>query len=54
LANLQLYMGALAEHHGLVKAPVVNRNTLPSEPSNIDVNSLAAPGQAPDTNRMMQ
>jgi hypothetical protein len=54
LANLQLYMGALAEHHGLVKAPVVNRNTLPSEPSNIDVNSLAAPGQATDTNRMMQ
>jgi hypothetical protein len=54
LANLQLYMGALSEHHGLVKAPVVNRNTLPSEPSNIDVNSLAAPGQAPDTNRMMQ
>jgi hypothetical protein len=54
LANLQLYMGALAEHHGLVKAPVVNRNTLPSEPSNIDVNSLATPGQATDTNRMMQ
>lgn len=54
LANLQLYMGALAEHHGLVKAPVVNRNTLPSEPSNIDVNSLAAPGQATDTNRMMK
>jgi tetratricopeptide (TPR) repeat protein len=54
LANLQLYMGALAEHHGLVKAPVVSRNTLPSEPSNIDVNSLAAPGQTTDTNRMMQ
>jgi tetratricopeptide (TPR) repeat protein len=54
LANLQLYMGALAEHPGLVKAPVVNRNTLPSEPSNIDVNSLATPGQATDTNRMMQ
>jgi tetratricopeptide (TPR) repeat protein len=54
LGNLQLYMGALAEHHGLVKGPIVNRNTLPSEPANIDVNSLAAPGQATDTNRMMQ
>ena len=54
LANLQLYMGGLAEHHGLVKAPVVNRSTLPSEPTNIDVNSLTTPGQNPDTNRMMQ
>jgi hypothetical protein len=54
LANLQLYMGGLAEHHGLVKAPVVSRNTLPSEPTNIDVNSLTTPGQSTDTNRMMQ
>jgi hypothetical protein len=54
LANLQLYMGGLAEHHGLVKAPVVNRSTLPSEPTNIDVNSLTTPGQSTDTNRMMQ
>jgi tetratricopeptide (TPR) repeat protein len=54
LANLQLYMGALAEHHGLVKAPVVNRAPAPVQPSNIDVNALTTPGQGPDTNRMMQ
>jgi tetratricopeptide (TPR) repeat protein len=58
LANLQLYMGGLAEHHGLVKAPVVNRTTAPppappAPPANIDVNALGTPGQG-DTNRMMQ
>ncbi len=54
MANLQLYMGALAEHHGLVKAPVVSRNTLPSQPSTIDLNSLGTPMQGTETNGMMQ
>ncbi|MEY3727476.1 MAG: hypothetical protein RL098_937 [Bacteroidota bacterium] len=54
LGNLQTYMGALAEHHGLIKAPVVNRAPAPVQPSNIDVNSLTTPGQGSDTNRMMQ
>ena len=56
LGNLQTYMGAFAEHYGLVKAPVVNRTTTPTPapPANIDVNALGTPGQGADTNRMMQ
>jgi hypothetical protein len=56
LGNLQTYMGAFAEHYGLVKAPVVNRTTAPTPapPANIDVNALGTPGQGADTNRMMQ
>jgi hypothetical protein len=56
LLNLQTYMGALAEHHGLIKAPVVNRQLAPTAPApeSIDMNALPAPGQAQDTNRMMQ
>ncbi|MDP4595337.1 MAG: DUF2723 domain-containing protein [Crocinitomicaceae bacterium] len=54
LGNLQLYMGALAEHHGLVKGPVVNRSIAPPAPSSVDVNALTAPSQGTDTNRMMQ
>ena len=49
-------MGALAEHHGLIKAPVVNRQLTPTAPAqeSIDMNALPAPGQTQDTNRMMQ
>ena len=56
LGNLQTYMGAFAEHYGLVKAPVVNRTTTPTPapPANIDLNALGTPGQGADTNRMMQ
>lgn len=54
LGNLQTYMGAYAEHYGLVKAPVVNRTTTPTPPANIDVNALGTPGEGADTNRMMQ
>ena len=54
LGNLQLYMGALAEHHGLVKGPVVNRSIAPPAPSSVDVNALTAPTQGSDTNAMMQ
>jgi len=56
LMNLQTYMGALAEHHGLIKAPVVNRQLAPTAPAgeSIDMNALPAPGQTQDTNRIMQ
>ena len=54
LGSLKAYMGAFAEHHGLIKAPVVNRSTAPTEPTNIDLNSIAAPNTGGDTNRMMQ
>jgi hypothetical protein len=54
LVNLKTYMGALAEHHGLIKAPVVNRTTTPAQPSDINVNALTTPAQNSDTNRMMQ
>jgi hypothetical protein len=53
LGNLKLYMGAFAEHHGLIKAPVVNRAPAPTQPTNIDVNSLTTPTPNTDTNRMM-
>jgi hypothetical protein len=54
LGSLQTYMSALAEHHGLIKATVVNRSSTPAPPANIDVNALSAPTPATDTNRMMQ
>jgi hypothetical protein len=53
LASLKTYMGALAEHHGLIKAPVVVRSNEPEPPANIDLNGLTTPAGS-DTNRMMQ
>ncbi len=53
LGRLKTYMSALAEHHGLIKAPVVNRSNTPP-PADIDINALSAPTAATDTNRMMQ
>ena len=53
LGSLKTYMSALAEHHGLVKAPVVNRSNTPP-PANIDIDALSAPTSATDTNRMLQ
>jgi hypothetical protein len=53
LVNLKSYMGALAEHHGLIKAPVVaSTPALPSE-QNLDVNALT-PGAAPGSGMNMQ
>ena len=53
LGRLKTYMSALAEHHGLIKAPVVNRSNTPP-PADIDINALSVPTAATDTNRMMQ
>jgi tetratricopeptide (TPR) repeat protein len=53
LGNLKSYMGALAEHHGLIKAPVVATTpALPSE-QNLDVNALT-PGAASGSGMNMQ
>jgi len=53
LVNLKSYMGALAEHHGLIKAPVVaSTPALPSE-QNLDVNALT-PGAATGSGMNMQ
>lgn len=54
LMNLKLYMGALAEHHGLIKAPQVNRTITPPAESNIDLNALPTPGQGESPTGMMQ
>jgi hypothetical protein len=53
LGSLKTYMSALAEHHGLIKAPVVNRSITPP-PADIDINALSAPTSATDTSRMLQ
>lgn len=54
LGNLQLYMGGLAEHHGLIKAAVTIPTNIPAPPSNTDMNMLTTPTQGTDANPMMQ
>ena len=54
LGNLQSYMGALAEHHGLIKPKIVSRTSQSPQPSeNIDLNALSG-GQAPGAGMMQQ
>jgi hypothetical protein len=52
LGNLQTYMGALGEHHGLIKPRIASCSPQGSEPAaNIDLNALGA-GQAPGAGMM--
>jgi tetratricopeptide (TPR) repeat protein len=53
LGNLQSYMGALAEHHGLIKPKITSapQSTQPAE--NINLNALSG-GQAPGAGMMQQ
>jgi hypothetical protein len=54
LGNLQSYMGALAEHHGLIKPKIVSSAPQSPQPSeNIDLNALSG-GQAPSGGMMQE
>jgi hypothetical protein len=54
LGNLQSYMGALAEHHGLIKPKMVSSAPQSPQPAeNINLNALSG-GQAPGAGMMQQ